>query len=212
MLQEMQWQLSKLASMALSFKGVRVECPARMLLSKGGSPCQDLSALNVSGTGPHGARSGFFCKLIRIEKIVAAVFLDSESGSCAENTAPMLAGCAHIKSSALSGRPIIACPGAFSRVARRRLFWSPDSFRDADDQLQQVVVDPCEDDDPILFDIPPMDIRRFLQPDEMLIGGPRVVLPAMTRSVRRRHPLLKPAGLYLLNDFANPSSKTTTFR
>ena len=62
---------------------------ATCVCTAGGSPCQDLSSLNVLGQGLEGHRSSLFWEIPRLEAIISEVFGDLRRLAIAENVASM---------------------------------------------------------------------------------------------------------------------------
>ncbi|CAK0832382.1 unnamed protein product, partial [Prorocentrum cordatum] len=88
-----------------------------------GSPCQDLSRLNVGGRGLSGRKSSLFHEVPRILALLAAVFKDRLVWFV-ENVASMSDANVELISEALQVRPTLVCSSVFVPCRRPRLFWT----------------------------------------------------------------------------------------
>ncbi|CAK0891073.1 unnamed protein product [Prorocentrum cordatum] len=88
-----------------------------------GSPCQDLSRLNVGGRGLSGRKSSLFHEVPRILAVLAAVFRDRLVWFV-ENVASMSDVNVELISEALRVRPTLVCSSVFVPCRRPRLFWT----------------------------------------------------------------------------------------
>ncbi|CAK0815284.1 unnamed protein product, partial [Prorocentrum cordatum] len=88
-----------------------------------GSPCQDLSRLNVGGRGLSGRKSSLFHEVPRILALLAAVFRDRFVWFV-ENVASMSDVNVELISEALQVRPTLVCSSVFVPCRRPRLFWT----------------------------------------------------------------------------------------
>ncbi|CAK0898088.1 unnamed protein product, partial [Prorocentrum cordatum] len=88
-----------------------------------GSPCQDLSRLNVGGRGLSGRKSSLFHEVPRILALLAAVFKDRLVWFV-ENVASMSDANVELILEALQVRPTLVCSSVFVPCRRPRLFWT----------------------------------------------------------------------------------------
>lgn len=159
-----------------------------VVLLTAGSPCQDLSALLAGGLGLDGPRSKLFFHIPRILKLLQQHFV-CPVHSFVENVFSMTQENRERFSEALGCKPTMIDASYFSWCHRPRLFWA------------SWVITPCENEsmvehgDYMEWIFPTV---RSNQPDWLDDGcdWPALkLLPTLTRSLPRKKPPLRPAGL-----------------
>lgn len=88
----------------------------------GGSPCQDLSRLNIQGKGLQGLRSGLFFEFLRIKELCCEV-----SPHCAfvlENVVPRLEASLLEMNRCVGVNPLRLNASEVSAAARDRYYWT----------------------------------------------------------------------------------------
>ena len=160
-----------------------------------GSPCQDLSTLNVVGQGLEGERSKLFQKVPDLIEAAERVFVKCVTWFV-ENVFSMGLEARAQFSSALQVIPLLLDAKDFTRVRRPRLFWC--SWPAAKYLPPGAVVTEKGE-----------GLSRYLKVEVTVqraeaklwpLAGwqlldPEVDLPCFTRPIRRRHPPLRPVGL-----------------
>ena len=172
---------------------LRVAAPGALAVTRGGSfSCQDVGGVSVLGKGATGARTSLFWELVRFEQIIEQVFPDLPFIDVPENVASMSAMDCDLISEGLGRHPILICSGGISRARRPRLYWPNFPVCEG----PGVAINRGE-----LHDL--VGLRAPVEPTEIWVSegwhwpfNEDHKLPTFTRSIPRRRPLPRPAGLY----------------
>lgn len=166
-----------------------------VVLLTAGSPCQDLSALLAGGLGLDGPRSKLFFHIPRILKLLQKHF-GCPVHSFVENVFSMTQENRCRFSEALECKPTMIDASYFSWCHRPRLFWAfwdivtceGESMVDRGDYMEWIF--------PVVRSEPPDWL------DDGCSWSALKLLPTLTRSLPRKRPPWRPAGI----DYATPQA------
>lgn len=163
-----------------------------VVLQAGGSPCQGLSQLSSERKHFEDQRSGLFFTLVRVMKLVKA---ECEARSIrhfglVENVVCDPADQAIFR--AETGWPqFLVCSGTLSRVRRPRFFWISEPV----DFSAIGLVEPGPNYTTVHISAPLEPTDLWVSPGWSWLGEPETSLPTFIRSIPRKRPPPKPAGL-----------------
>ena len=110
---------------ASAVAALRMKAPhARWIILTAGSPCQDLSRLNLGRKGLSGERSSLFFEIVRIWELLKEGWREARVIPLVENVASMHVTAREAMSAALSLQPRFAESAAMTHCRRPRLYWS----------------------------------------------------------------------------------------
>ena len=166
---------------------VRIE----QILLVAGWPCQELSGLNAEGLGLAG-RSGLISELIRLERdLLPRAFPDATIERLAENVSSMSDEDCLAVNQLLHTKPYQICPSDLWPVRRPRYYWTTWKLRPASDfkvnsnhHCQKVHLLGAR-----------VGVRKFLKRGQH-VHKHFGCFPTLVRSIPRKRPPVKPAGIH----------------
>ena len=172
------------------------------VINVGGSPCQDLSSLNVGAQGLEGDKSSLFFVYLKVLQDMEIAFQDLIYLDVLENVASMDKYWVGVMSRALNRFPLRIGSESLSRVRRSRLFWLNFDIVSILKEYGWVNFEFFEQWIDVKFDTVAVDFEWALPCGWSFPGFPgslKTVLPTCTRAIPRRRPPVAPAGIHRLD-------------
>jgi hypothetical protein len=155
-----------------------------------GSPCQDLTGLNVTRAGVGGNLSSLVFSIAAVESLIKKVWHDCKHFTILENVASMGIADRHIFNDLRGSVPLKICPSEFDWARRPRFYWLNFDIRQDDSTTIKI------ENDYVVVKLPARrrPLRSWLE-KRYHVKDADVTFPTFTRALRRSSPPLRPAGL-----------------
>ena len=182
----------------------------RLWLTGGGFPCQSFSGLNATGKGLADDKGQLVHELPRVEDLFKKGAPEAETVSFGENVASMKPAQRQQLNVILKTRAKRVCPGRKLGMRRPRLLWC--RWR-LPSYSGVVVTTPPDVQEPIKVEFAGgrIDPKRWLKQGAVL-ANPDGMLPTFVRSIQRKKPPFKPAGLASTKPAARARWKADEYR